>query len=158
VTNRGASRQTARPAPVNESPPTSTPTSARADLRVELSGLRRAVVGKRLEIRLTIANRGPQAARDVVLTAELTGAALEDLASHGAKCRGERELVCAVGSLAPGHRRRLEITGTPRRADRLEVTAGASSTTAHPSRPTIATSGRSGSGKKNENPRRPSRP
>jgi predicted outer membrane repeat protein len=130
----GGTGQTPSPPapPVNGSPPPSNPTTAQADLRVELSGPHRAVVGKRLEIRLTIANRGPQAARDVVLTAKLTGVALEGLAIHGAKCRGERELVCAIGSLAPGHRRRLEITATPRRADRLDVTAGAGSTTADP--------------------------
>jgi hypothetical protein len=99
-----------------------------ADLRVQLGGPHRAVVGRPLQIRLTIANRGPQAAHDVTLTAKLTGAALEDVSIDGARCRDERQLVCAIGSLAPGHRRRLVLTATPRRAGRLEVAAADSST------------------------------
>jgi hypothetical protein len=112
--------------------PPANPASAPADLDVQLGGLHRAVVGKPLKIRLTIANRGPHAARAISVTVKLTGATLEDLAIDGAKCRGERPLVCVVGSLAPGHRRRLEITATPRRAGRLDVVAGVRSTAADP--------------------------
>jgi hypothetical protein len=116
--------------PANGSQPPPNPTAAGADLRVQIGGPQRAVVGKRLEIRLTIANHGPQTAREVTLTTKLTGAALEGLAIHGAKCRVERRLVCAIGNLAPGHRRRVEITATPSRADRLDVVAGVRSTKA----------------------------
>lgn len=121
--------------PANGSPeiqPAPNAASAMADLRVHLGGLDRAVVGKRLEIHLTISNRGPQTASSIGVTVKLTGAALEDVEIDGAKCRGGRRLVCAVGSLALGDHRRLEITATPRRAGRFDVVTGVRSTTADP--------------------------
>jgi predicted outer membrane repeat protein len=119
--------------PANGSQSTPPPTSAGADLRVQIGGTHRAVVGRRLKISLTIANRGAQAAHDVVLTVKLTGAGVEGLAVRGVKCRGEHGLVCPIGSLAPGRARRLVLTATPGRAGRLDVVAGARGAIADPS-------------------------
>jgi hypothetical protein len=101
-----------------------------ADLRIQLSAPRRSTAGDKLTAELAIVNRGPDPARSIEVTTSFGGVELGDLEIHGLRCRGTHKIECAIPSLAPGRRVKLEITATARRPGTLRIAATARGVTA----------------------------
>jgi hypothetical protein len=101
-----------------------------ADLRIHLDASRRSAVGEELTAELTIANRGPDTARSIEVTASFGGVEPSDLEIHGSHCRGRHKIECAIPRLAPGRRVKLKIAAIPRRPGPLKITAAVRGVTA----------------------------
>jgi CSLREA domain-containing protein len=109
-------------------PPTTVGESA--DLRIHLSASRRSIAGGRLTAELEIVNRGPDAARSIEVTTSFDGVRLGAVDVRGSRCHGGHKIECAIPSLAPGRRVKLEITAIARRPGTLTVAAATRGVTA----------------------------
>lgn len=115
-------------------PPGGGPASpASADLALTKRVLGRAVVGARLRYELVVANRGPQAASDVVVSDTLPRSVRFVSATTAAgRCAGAPALRCRLGTLPSGARATIALTVVPRTAGALVNVASASTATADP--------------------------
>jgi uncharacterized repeat protein (TIGR01451 family) len=107
--------------------------AALADVALEKTAPREAVVGRPLTYTLVVSNRGPDAATGVVLTDTLpVSVTLLSAAPGQGSCAGVTAVVCNLGALAPGQVTTVTLTARPWAAGVLGNRAGITAATLDP--------------------------